>query len=97
MYVCRYISEQKATFGTEATRRGAARHGCGLGTGTGTSRGGARGTRTGQHTQAHAVTHTRSQRHVRVYRTNGRANRPTRRILIIMKGETLFVGQELNL
>lgn len=39
-------------------------------------------------------THTGARRHVRVYRASG--SRPTRRILIIMKGETLFVGQELN-
>lgn len=85
IYVCRYISEQKATFGG---------HAAGL---RGWRSGGVRAGEGGRRTPVKACTHTGEWRRVRVYRTSERANRPTRRILIIMKGETLFVGQELNL
>lgn len=42
-------------------------------------------------------THTAASRRVRTKRASAPTDRLARRILIIMKGETLFVGQELNL
>lgn len=81
IYVCRYISEQKATFGRLAAAERRQVYG-----------GGGRPTHT-----ATVSSHTCAPRRVRAYRTSERAKQPPRRILIIMKGETLFVGQELNL
>lgn len=73
IYVWRYISEQKATFGRRERARG---------------RGGA-----GHPHAGLSRTHARPLCPC----VAGPADRATRRILIIMKGETLFVGQELNL
>lgn len=81
IYVRRYISEQKATFGRLAAAVRRQVYG-----------GGGRPT----HTEP-GTAHTAAPRRVRSYRTSKRAKQPPRRFLIIMKGETLFVGQELNL
>ncbi|CAH0728350.1 unnamed protein product, partial [Brenthis ino] len=63
IYVCRYISEQKATFG--GRERGAARV--------------VRGARAGGVlTHTTPPKHTGAARRVRMYRTSERANRPTR-------------------
>lgn len=81
IYVCRYISEQKATFG-----RGPDVGGGGGGEGEDT------------HTGARPRTHGWRATSVCIEPASAPTERlPTRRILIIMKGETLFVGQELNL